>query len=54
VNAVEEANCQSRFYSRRECRDSDHRPVVAYYSVVSKKIDKVRFEEVKRDYFDVT
>jgi hypothetical protein len=41
------------FYNRREYKESDHRPVVAYFIVEVKKIDKQKKEEVLRKVYEV-
>jgi len=40
------------FYNRREYKESDHRPVVAYFIVEVKKIDKQKKEEVLRKVYE--
>jgi len=37
---------QQLFYSRREYKESDHRPVVSYFVIEVKKIDKVKREQI--------
>jgi len=37
---------QQLFYSRREYKESDHRPVVSYFIIEAKKIDKIKREKI--------
>jgi len=41
------------FYSRREYYESDHRPVVSYFVVETKKIDKIKKEKIMTQFYQV-
>lgn len=41
------------FYSRKEYVDSSHRPVVGYYSVEIKKVDKIKKQEITQKIYEV-
>ncbi len=41
------------FYSRREYKESDHRPVVSYFVVQAKKVDKVKREKILAEIYQV-
>lgn len=38
---------EQMFYTRREYKESDHRPVVAYFIVEVKRVDKVKRDQIK-------
>ena len=41
------------FYTRREYKESDHRPVVSYFNVEVKKIDEAKKEEIFKQVYEV-
>lgn len=44
---------QQLFYSRREYKESDHRPVVSYFIIESKRIDKLKKEKFINQLYQV-
>jgi len=44
---------QQLFYSRREYKESDHRPVVSYFIIEVKKIDKIKREKIMSQVYQV-
>jgi len=40
------------FYTRREYKESDHRPVVSYFNVEVKKIDEAKKEEIFKQVYE--
>jgi len=45
---------QQLYYSRKEYYESDHRPVVSYFVVETKKIDKIKKEKVLTQVYKVS
>lgn len=41
------------FYTRREYKESDHRPVVSYFVVETKRIDKIKKEKIVAEIYQV-
>lgn len=41
------------FYNRREYKESDHRPIVSYFVVETKRIDRNRKEDVMKQVYEV-
>lgn len=44
---------QQLFYSRREYKESDHRPVVSYFVVEVKRVDRVKREKIIAEIYKV-
>lgn len=53
VSANEGCILKQYFYRRKEYVDSTHRPVVGYYTVEVKKIDKAKKEEITKKIYEV-